>query len=91
VIVVKRRKGKKKIKLITNKGGTISPNTVQTIEPGNDSTVFIITADPGYKIADVVIDKTIHLGPIRTYKFVNVTQNHTISAIFSKNETQKII
>ncbi len=83
-LLVRRRKRKKRITPIANEGGSISPRKVQTIERGNDSTVFIITADTGYKIEDVIIDNTVHLGPIRTYKFVNVTRNHTISATFSK-------
>ena len=85
IVVSRRRKRRKTIKPITNKGGIISPNTVQTIDTGGDSTVFIIIADQGYEIVDVVIDKTNHLGPVRTHKFVNVTENHTISAIFHKN------
>ncbi len=63
----------------------ISPNMEQMIDYGGDSTVFIIAADSGYKIEDVVIDKKDHLGAIRTYKFEHVTKNHTISAIFKKN------
>jgi len=73
---------KKKITPIATEGGSISPNTVQTIDRGGDSTVFIITANPGYAIADVIIDKTQHIGPVRTYKFDNVTENHTILANF---------
>ncbi|HII85933.1 TPA: hypothetical protein HA273_05075, partial [Candidatus Bathyarchaeota archaeon] len=76
------RKRKRKITPIAIGGGSVSPGTVQTIEPGDDSTVFIITANPGYRIADVVIDNYLHLGAVRTYKFQNVTENHTISAIF---------
>jgi hypothetical protein len=82
--VILRRRRKKKIRLITNEGGTISPSTMQTVDNGDDSTVFIIAADNGYKIADVVIDNTLHLGAVRTYKFTNVTDNHKISAIFEK-------
>ena len=84
IIIKRRRKKIKKIKPINNKGGIISPNTVQKINAGGDSTVFIITADPDYEIVDVVVDKTNHLGPIRTNKFVNVTENHTIEAFFHK-------
>ena len=80
--VAMRRKRKKKITPIATEGGSISPNTVQTIDRGRDSTVFIITANPGYTIADVIIDKTQHLGPVRTYKFDNVSENHTIAANF---------
>ena len=74
----------KKIKPIPNVGGVISPSTVQTVEIGGDSTVFIITASEGFKIADVVVDGAVHLGAVRTYKFTNVTRNHTISAIYKK-------
>ena len=31
-----------------------------------------------------IIDKTNHLGPVRTYKFTGVDQNHTIMAKFNK-------
>ncbi|MEJ2126311.1 MAG: hypothetical protein P8X84_02170 [Candidatus Bathyarchaeota archaeon] len=85
IVVRKRKDGSKIIKPRVTNGGIISPNTKQKINFGEDSTVFIVAADQGYKIEDVVIDKNIHLGAIRTYKFENVTKNHTISAIFKKN------
>jgi hypothetical protein len=85
LVVKRRRKRKLKIKPIPNEGGVISPSTVQTIDLGGDSTVFIITANKGFKIADVVIDNAVHIGPVRTYKFTNVTKNHIISAIYQKN------
>ena len=83
-LLARQRKGKMKITIVVNEGGSISPNAVQLIERGGDSTVFIITPHSGYRVADVVIDKSIHLGPVRTYKFSNVTKDHTISAIFHK-------
>jgi len=82
--LLRRGKSGKEITPIAEQGGSISPSTKQTIERGGDSTIFIITAHSGYKLADVVIDKTIHLGPVRTYKFFRVIKNHTISAIFHK-------
>lgn len=85
-LIAARKTRKKKIKPIPSQGGTISPSSVQTVNSGDDSTVFIITADSGYKIADVVIDSTIHLGAVRTHKFVNVKRNHTITAIFEKQD-----
>jgi Divergent InlB B-repeat domain len=90
-IVATRRKRKKKITPVTTEGGFISPNAVQMISRGGDSTVFIITANLGYKIADVIIDDTTHLGPERTYKFSNVTENHTIMATFSKNQNGNLL
>ncbi len=74
------------IKPIINDGGHISPSTLQKIERGGDSTVFIITSNSGYNLTDVIIDKTIHLGAVRTYKFTEVNKNHTISAKFERTE-----
>jgi hypothetical protein len=76
---------KRKITPIAGEGGYISPSTAQKIERGGDSAVFIITARYGFKIIDVVIDNRIHLGAVRTYKFTDVNENHTISAKFSRN------
>jgi hypothetical protein len=89
-IILKRRGEKNTTKTITPiviGDGTISPNTTQHIPRGSDSTVFIIAANSGYKIEDVIIDQSIHLGAERTYKFIKVEKNHTISAIFSKDGT----
>jgi len=63
----------------------MSCSTKQTIERGGSSAVFIIAANPGHRVAAVVIDDTIHLGAVRTHKFLNVTENHTILAIFCKD------
>ena len=87
-VVVRRRRSKwKKITPIASEGGAISPSTMQTIDSGGDSTIFIVAADAGYKIVDVVVDNSVHLGAVRTYKFVNVTRNHTISAIYQRVDT----
>ena len=84
-MVVRRRRGKSKnIRPISGEGGAISPSTVQTIDSGGDSTVFIIAANDGFEIKDVLIDNAVHLGAVRTYKFVNVTRDHTISAIYQR-------
>ena len=85
-LIAARKTGKKKIEPIPSEGGTISPSSIQTVNSGDDSTVFIITADSGYKIVDVVIDSNIHLGAVRTHKFANVKRNHTITAVFEKQE-----
>jgi hypothetical protein len=44
---------------------------------------FYITADIGYQIKDVKVDK-ISIGAVSTYIFDNITDNHTISATFSQ-------
>jgi uncharacterized repeat protein (TIGR02543 family) len=80
--MLKMRGRTKRITPIAIGGGSISPGTVQKIERGGSSTVFIITANPGYRIGDVIVDKAVHLGPVRTYKFLKVEEDHTLSAIF---------
>src|SRR6185369_3310870 len=62
-------------------GGTISPNGAVSVPYGTNQ-AFTITADPCYSIADVVVDGS-SVGPVPSYTFVNVTQDHTINATFS--------
>src|SRR5208283_4362817 len=45
---------------------------------------FTITADPSYTVTDVWVDGT-DLGAITSYTFNNVTDNHTILAVFDSN------
>ncbi len=85
VPVVMYRRRKTTITPIAGEGGYISPSTAQRIERNGSSTVFIITARYGYKIKDVVIDNKTHLGAVRTYKFTDVNESHTISAEFSRS------
>ena len=61
--------------------GAISPAGITHLASGANST-FSITADTGYKIADVLVDE-IHQGPVATYTFQDVTSDHTISARFA--------
>jgi hypothetical protein len=63
-------------------GGTISPNTVQTVSYGG-SVTFNITPNPGYKTLDVKVNGASQ-GPLWTYTFTNVTANGTIEVIFLK-------
>jgi hypothetical protein len=62
-------------------GGTISPNTPQTV-PHASSKTFTIAPNPGYGIADVRVDGA-SVGAVATYTFSNVTGNHTIDASFA--------
>lgn len=62
-------------------GGTISPNMVQTVNPGTDIT-FSVDANPGYELTQLLVDGT----PVALadyYTFVNVQENRTIGATFS--------
>ncbi|MBS7619832.1 hypothetical protein KEJ21_04205, partial [Candidatus Bathyarchaeota archaeon] len=64
-------------------GGSVSPlGTVEVIEGYNKT--FQISPDEGYHIYDVVVDE-VHLGPVQTYTFANVRENHTIYASFRVN------
>jgi hypothetical protein len=60
--------------------GSIDPAGSVTVDYG-DSPTFTITADPGYKIADVVVDGESE-GPLSTLTFSDVNADHTINATF---------
>ena len=70
-------------------GGTMSPNTVQTVLQGG-SMSFVITPDAGYRVADVTIDG-VSLGGVSTYEFTNVASNHTIKVVFEKEHGQTVV
>ena len=60
--------------------GSISPSGAVTVD--YDATqAFAISANTGYKVADVLVDGT-SVGARETYTFNNVIANHTISASF---------
>ena len=63
-------------------GGALTPGTVQTVDSGTDSATFTVTPDPNYHIVDVLVDGA-SVGPVTSYKFTNVTANHTIVASFA--------
>jgi len=60
--------------------GSISPSGDVTVNQGSDKT-FTITPDTGYQIDDVLVDGS-SIGAVSSYTFINVTQDHTISATF---------
>jgi len=66
---------------IAGPNGTITPATPQTVTAGSDLT-FTIAADPGYHIADVVVDGN-SVGPVNLYAFTNITTHHTLTAAFA--------
>ena len=63
-------------------GGSIKPSAGVAIGYGL-SKMFAITPRWGYAIEDVVVDG-ISVGPVSIYMFSNLTENHTISATFRK-------
>ena len=73
---------KKKIVIIakTNEGGNISPQGEIEVEYGTSQT-FTIISKIGYQIRDVLVDGK-SIGPVSTYTFENLIENHTIEVIF---------
>ncbi len=66
---------------IAGSGGKISPSYNVFVICG-DSQTFNITADECYHIMDVLIDGQ-SVGPVTSYTFEDVNDNHTIHAVFS--------
>ncbi len=65
-------------------GGTIDPEGGQRIARGS-STTFSFTPDEGYKISDVLVDGE-SIGAVDSYTFESVMGNHTVEALFEKQE-----
>ena len=65
-------------------GGSISPDgRVQVAYDRNKS--FIIQADEGYELADVLVDGR-SVGAVGRYIFEKVHKNHTITAVFTASQ-----
>ncbi len=62
-------------------GGEITPSGEVLLDRGDDQS-FDIVANRGYDIEDVLVDGE-SVGAVSTYRFTNVTQNHTIAASFT--------
>jgi titin len=62
-------------------GGSISPDSPQTVQAG-ESITFTISADPGFIIADVLVDGG-SIGAVSSHTFSDVQDDHTISASFT--------
>lgn len=60
--------------------GMISPSGVININYGSDTT-FTMTPNLGYHVLDVLVDGNL-AGPVTSYTFTNVRQNHSISVSF---------
>ncbi|MCF7730620.1 MAG: hypothetical protein K9N23_02990 [Akkermansiaceae bacterium] len=62
-------------------GGSITPSGAVMVNDGANQ-AFTIAPDPGYTIADVLVDGG-SVGAVAGHTFTNVTANHTISATFA--------
>ena len=63
-------------------GGSISPNGSTSVAY-NGSQSFIVSAEAGYAISDVLVDG-ISIGAVGSYTFSNVLTDHTIEAVFEE-------
>ena len=63
------------------RGGSISPSGVTRSSTGSSQT-YLITADNGFHVTDVLVDGRSH-GPLRQYTFSDVRSAHSISASFA--------
>ena len=66
-------------------GGKISPESMEALK-GTNAT-FIITADEGYEISEVLVDG-VSVGAVSSYTFENISKAHSISATFSAKEEE---
>jgi len=69
-----------------NTGGTIDPSGDVMVTHGEDQ-AFSIAPDLNFHIEDVFVDGESQ-GPIGSYEFQNVTENHTIEAVFRSDLNQ---
>jgi hypothetical protein len=61
-------------------GGSISPTGSVSVNDGS-SQGYTITPSAGYQVADVLVDGA-SVGPVSTYTFDQVSENHSIHATF---------
>jgi hypothetical protein len=64
-------------------GGFIEPAGTIDVAHGG-SVQFTMTAEAGFRVADVSIDGN-SVGSVNSHLFTDVTENHTIEVIFSRN------
>ena len=77
-----------KITATAEQGGKISPKgEVSVIHSVNKR--FTITADPGHEIAYLIVDGNM-VKPEALYTFKNVTENHSIQAVFKQKQVYTI-
>ena len=68
------------ISVTASRGGSVSPRGTIPVEEGGVQ-LFEITPDSGYVVQEVRIDG-VNIGVVEEYTFANVTDDHTIYAVF---------
>jgi peptidoglycan hydrolase-like protein with peptidoglycan-binding domain len=74
------------ITVTQSSNGSISPGTTSLISRGAKQT-FTITPSNGYSVSSVLVDG-VSVGAVTSYTFNDITQNHSISATFTQEQTQ---
>ncbi len=70
------------IKTVIGAHGSIEPAGITTVTAGSDQ-VYKITADDGYRVANVTVDG-VRIGSLDSYTFKNINADHKIIVIFTK-------
>lgn len=74
---------------LAGEGGTITPDGTVTVKAGENQS-FSIKADSGYEIEDVLVNGK-SVGVVESYVFEEVSENHTIEAVFKQKTEEKIL
>ena len=82
----KGKNGPNTITASAESGGSISPSGSTSVSYGSSRT-FTIKANRGYHVADVLVDGK-SVGAVSRHTFDHVTENHTISALFTVNPSR---
>lgn len=70
-----------------SENGSITPSGSVAVKEGQNQN-FVITANTGYEIANVVVDGK-SMGPLESYQFENIASDHRIAASFQAKSNEK--
>ena len=76
------------ITVATGTNGSISPSDLVIVNHGSNQT-FSINPDPNYRVADILVDG-VSVGAVASYTFTKVTQDHSLSASFARENQPPI-
>ena len=65
-------------------GGTVTPSGTVTVEDGGSVTLSI-SPSSGYRLSSLRVDGTHVASGIRTYTISDITEDHTVHAVFTRN------
>jgi hypothetical protein len=72
-------------------GGKITPDgTLRYSKNNTDSATYNFNPEPGYAVADVIIDG-VSMGASNSYTFNNIATSHTLAVAYSKTATPTLV